>query len=153
MQFINSIAQGVGEQGTRLAISLGLAAITGGVVNYGTINTGLLAASSFGSGMQNAVQTTGELGLKEHIYGVGSALIELGTEKISDVAGLYGGSNKTIGGMLNVLDVDGWTSKLLGQYANTVGGEIARTFAGEFSEEAFHIFIEFINKRCYNIFM
>ena len=136
MQFFNNLAQGVGEQGTRLAISIGLAAITGGVLNYGTINTGLLAASSFGSGMQNAVQTTGELGLKEHIYGVGSALIELGTEKLSDVAGLYGGSNKTIGGMLNVLDVDGWTSKLLGQYADTVGGKLARTFAGEFGEEA-----------------
>lgn len=137
MQFFNNIAQGVGEQGTRLAIAIGLAHIAAPLaISAGAINTGLLAASSFGSGMQNAVQTTGELGLKEHIYGIGSALIELGTEKLSDVAGLYGGSSKTIGGMLNVLDVDGWTSKLLGQYANTVGGKLARTFAGEFGEEA-----------------
>lgn len=132
MQFFNNIAQGVGEQGTRLAISLGLA----GIVNPAITQNILLGASAFGSGMQNAVQTTGELGLKEHVYGIGSALIEFGTEKLSDVAGLYGGSSKTIGGVLGLLNVDDWTSKLLGQYANTVGGKLARTFMGEFGEEA-----------------
>lgn len=136
MQFVNSIAQGVGEQGTRLAISLGLAAITVGVVNPALTQNVLLGASAFGSGMQKAVQQTGELGVREHLYGIGSGLIEFGTEKLSDVAGLYGGSSKTIGGALGLLNVDGWTSKLLGQYANTVGGKLARTFMGEFGEEA-----------------
>lgn len=54
---------------------------------------GVLGAQAFGSGTQQAYQTTGELGAKEKIYGLLGGLVEVGIEKLSGgIGGLGNGA-------------------------------------------------------------
>lgn len=84
----------------------------------------ILGAQGYGSGIQQAYQKTGELGLKEDIYGLLSGLAEVGVEKLS------GG----IGGLGNGA-IDNIASKM-------IKNGFIRSATGEGIEEAITTFID-----------
>lgn len=140
MQTAGEIAGGVGQAISYIAMTVltsgiasgaagGSAAASSAAAKVGTAiaKNAPIFLSATGSATGEAVQTTGELGGKEMIYGAAVGTMETGLEKLSAVGGIVGRATGKTGAM------DKAFSKVV---KNTVARGILSDAAGEFAEEA-----------------
>ena len=140
MQTAGEIAGGVGQAISYIAMTVltsgiasgaagGSAAASSAAAKVGTAiaKNAPIFLSATGSATGEAVQTTGELGGKEMIYGAAVGTMETGLEKLSAVGGIVGRATGKTGA------VDKAFSKVV---KNTVARGILSDAAGEFVEEA-----------------
>lgn len=115
------LAVDVGVAGTQMAADMGLAAITGGSALIP------MALRSFGGGTQEARQSGASFG-QQLAYGAGNAAIQVGTEKMFNVATPF---KKFFGeGVL-----DKALAKATGKLAQSAAGKAALSALGEATEE------------------
>lgn len=122
MSFVGDVGQGLGQSAAFLIPGAGAPLFFGGVI---------------GQGIGGAVQTTGELGAKEYIYGALTGTAEGLLEKYVGAGGqLLGNITGKIGGSVTKKVVSALASKTAGQAVwKGVAKSMLTAGAGEFAEE------------------
>ncbi len=141
MQFAGEVAQGIGQSSVFYLNALG--------IPLGTI---LFFSGAAGQGVSEAVQQTGQLGLKEYGYGITSGAVEGALELLSGAAGAgLGKAGKTLTGTLE--KALGKVGKETAKHAvrNGVVKSIISGSTSEFFEEFLGAYAEVAMKHIYQI--
>lgn len=130
---LGQLAVDVGVAGTQMGLDALAAALTGGSALVP------MAVRSFGGGAQEARRSGADLD-QQLLYGVGSAALSVGTEKISNIAKpfqkMFGrGAAETIAGSLAKRFGENGAVQLMQRLSKTAAGRIALSAIGEGGEE------------------